>query len=112
MYSEVSTNLLIGLNGLEECLEVTSTKSLMVSTLDNFKEESRSVLEGLREDLEQVAVVVEINKNLLTLQDIDVFLHLDVARGKLGTKVIVVSIRDLVKEQDATVLHAGDRLND
>jgi len=111
-HSEVSTGLLISFDGLEKGLEVASTETLMVSALDDFEEESWSVLEGLREDLEQVTLVIVVDKDLLTLEHIDVLLNLNVGGGKTGAKVVVVSIGDLVKEQDTTVLHAGDRLND
>ena len=112
MHSEVSSLLLFGLDCLEERLEVTSTEALMVSTLDDLEEESWSVFERLGEDLEQVALVVVVDEDLLPLQDVDVLLHLDRDVLETRAKVVIVGVGNLIQEKDATVLHASDRLDD
>jgi len=110
--SEVSSLLLFGFNGLEEGLEIASSETLMVPSLDDFEEESRSVLDRLSEDLEQVALVVVVDEDLLLLQNVDVFLHLDIDALQFNAKVVVVGVRDLVQEQHASVLHSLNSVDD
>lgn len=75
---KVSTRALIGLDGFEQGLEVACAEALMVSALDDFEEKGRPVLERLGEDLQQVALVVIVDEDLLTLKDINIFLHLKI----------------------------------
>ena len=110
--SEVTALLLLSLDGFEERLKVACTEPLMVPALDDLEEQRRSVLERLGEDLQQVALVVVVDEDLLALQDVDVLLHLDVGGGEASAQVVIVGVGDLVEEQDATVLHAGHRLDD
>lgn len=44
----------------------------MVASLNDFKEESRSVLNGLREYLQQVALLIVVNQDLVLLKQVDV----------------------------------------
>ena len=111
-HSEVATLLLFGLDGFKECLEVASAKALMVPALDDLEEERRSVLERLREDLEQVALVVVVDEDLLPLEHVNVLLHLDGHIGKASAQVVIVGVRDLIQEENATIFHTSDRLND
>ena len=110
--SEVTALLLLSLDGFEERLKVACTEPLMVPALDDLEEQRRSVLERLGEDLQQVALVVVVDEDLLALQDVDVLLHLDVGGGEASAQVVIVGVGDLVEEQDATILHAGHRLDD
>ena len=110
--SDVATLLLLGLNGFEECQKVACTETLMVPALDDLEEQRRSVLERLGEDLQQVALVVVVDEDLLALQDVDVLLHLHILCSKTSAQVVVVGVGDLVEELDASVLHACHRLND
>ena len=75
---EVATRCLVGLDGLEQGLEVSGAEALMVSALDDFEEKGGSVLKRLSEDLQQIALVIVVDENLLTLKDVDIFLHLEV----------------------------------
>ena len=50
----------------------------MVPPLDDLEEERRSIFEWLCEDLKEVALVVIIDEDFLSLQNVDVFLHLQV----------------------------------
>ena len=65
--SEVTTEGLLSLNGPKESLEVSSAEALMVASLDDLKEESWTVLQRLREDLQQVALLVVVDEDLLSL---------------------------------------------
>ena len=109
--SEVATLLLFGLNRFKQCFEITGTEALMVSALDYLQKEGGSVLERLGEDLQQVALVVVVDEDLLPLQNVDVLLHLDGDVLEAGSQVVVVGVGDLVEELDATVFHARDRLD-
>lgn len=61
---QVAASLLVELDGLEERLEVAGPEALVVVALDHFEEQSRPVLHRLREDLQQVAVVVVVDEDL------------------------------------------------
>ena len=50
---EVSTLVLLELDGLEESLEVACAEAGVVVPLDDLDEHGRPVLEGLREDLKK-----------------------------------------------------------
>ena len=112
LHSEVSAQILLSFNSLKEGLEVACAESLMVSSLDNFEEQSWAILERFRENLEKVTLVIVVDEDLLALEDIDVLLDLKVGSGHASTEVVVVGIGDFVKEQDTTSLHSSDGLDD
>ena len=58
---EVSPGILVLLNGLEQRLEVSCSEAKVVVTLNDFQKKGWSVLHGFGEDLEQVALVIEVN---------------------------------------------------
>lgn len=62
--SKVSSLLLLDLDCFEKTLEVSSAKTIMVVSLDDLEEEGRSVLNRLGEDLEEVTLVVVVDKDL------------------------------------------------
>ena len=74
---QISSRSLIQFNALEKSFEVSSPETLMVFSLDYLKEDSRSILHRLREDLQKVPVVIIINQNLQFLQLIQVLRNLD-----------------------------------
>ena len=107
-HSEVASQGLLDFNALEQGLEVSSTKALMIASLDDFQEESGAILEGLGEDLQQVTLVVVVHQDLQALQGVDVLLHLGAHILEAFSQSVVVLIGDLVEELDATSLHALD----
>ncbi len=60
---QVAAERLLALDRLEERLEVPLAESGGTVTLDHLEEERRPVLRSLREDLEQVAVVVAVGED-------------------------------------------------
>ena len=76
-------------------------------TLDHLEEECRAVLCGLREDLQQVAVVVAIRQDA---QPPQVLVRL-VDLADAVADVLVVGLRR-VEEEDAALLQRLDRLHD
>ena len=66
----------------------------MVLSLDDFEEESGSVFNWLREDLQQVALVVVVDKDLQFSQFLNVLQHLDSSTLEALLQVVVVSIGD------------------
>jgi len=105
LYSKVSTKRLFSLNRLEESLEVASTKALVVASLDHFQEQGRTILDRLGKNLEQVPFIIIVNEDFLSLKHVDVFLNLNVTPADTNSKVVVVSVGDLVKELNSTCLH-------
>src|SRR5258707_15889277 len=61
--SECTAPALLQLDRLEECLEVSLAEAPRPVTLDDLEEEGRAVLDGLGEDLEQVALLVAIDED-------------------------------------------------
>ena len=73
---QISSCSLIQFNTLEKSFEVASPETLMVVSLNDFKEDSRPILHGLCEDLQKIAIVIIINQNLQFLQLCQVLLNL------------------------------------
>lgn len=102
---------MLSFDGFEESLEVSSAKALMVASLDHFKEESGAVLKRLCEKLEKVTLLIVVDENLLSLQDVNIFLHLDIHFADTSAEVVVVGVGDFVEEGDTTCLHALNSSN-
>lgn len=104
---QVSSLVLLALNGLKQTLEVSSPESIKVIALDNLDEDSWSVHQWLGEELQQVSTLVKINQDIESLNRLKV---LDKHTGALGEPLLhgcVVGLgnRD---EFNATGLHVGD----
>src|SRR3954452_1743977 len=61
--SEVSSPLLLALDRLEECLEVPLAEAARAVALDDLEEDRRPVADRLREDLQEVALVVAVDQD-------------------------------------------------
>src|SRR5207244_6962714 len=59
---------LLALDRLEQRLEVALAEAARAVPLDHLEEEGRAVLRGLREDLQQVALVVAVGEDAQSLQ--------------------------------------------
>src|SRR4029450_11193633 len=64
---EVAAERLLALDGGEECLEVAFPERRRPVALDHLEEDRRPVLRRLREDLQQVAVLVARGEGLAPL---------------------------------------------
>ena len=84
----------------------------MVSSLDHLEEEGWSVFEWLGEDLEEVAFLVVVDEDFLSLEDVNVFGDFNGHLGDVLSDIVIVGVWDFVKEFDTTVLHSGDSLDD
>ena len=111
MFSEVAPLLLIHLDALKECLEVSSTEALVVVPLNDLDKDGRPVLEGLGEDLEQVAVIVVIDENPQLLEDVDVFFDLHLGALEPLAQLAVIGVGN-VQELSASVPKVLDALDD
>src|SRR6478752_5383976 len=69
--SEVAALVLLALDRLEEGLEVALPEAERAMPLDELEEDGRAVAEGLREDLQEVAVLVAVDEDAATLQLLD-----------------------------------------
>src|SRR5207248_1474416 len=98
---------LLSLDRLEEGLEVALAECRRPVALDHLEEDSRPVLRGLREDLEQVAVVVAVGEDLQALE-VGVALR-DLADPAFD--LLVVRLRR-VEEDHATLLQRLDGADD
>src|SRR5205807_6365469 len=61
--SEISSQRLLALDRLEQRLEVAVAEAARTVALDHLEEERRTVLRRLREDLQQVTVVVAVGED-------------------------------------------------
>src|SRR3712207_4308836 len=60
---EIPAQRLLALDRLEQRLEVALAEAARAVPLDHFEEERRPVLRGLREDLQQIPVVVAVDED-------------------------------------------------
>src|SRR4029078_9435500 len=65
---EVAAERLLALDRLEEGLEGAAAEAARAMALDHLEEDGRPVLRGLREDLEEVPVVVAVGEDLVLAQ--------------------------------------------
>src|SRR5262249_38884607 len=105
--SEVAAERLLALDRLEERLEVALAEGRRAVPLDHLEEERRPVLGGLREDLEQVAVLVAVGEDAQPLQVVVVL----VDRADAALPLVVVRLRR-VEEEHAALLHRLDGVDD
>merc|ERR1719234_1998785 len=107
---EVTPGCLVQFNALKEGFEVARTETLVVVSLDNFNENSWSILQRLREDLKKIPIVVIVDQNLQSLDRINVFLHLDWGLCQPLSEHIVVAVWN-VEELHAScsqIINGGD----
>jgi hypothetical protein len=126
--NEVSTQLLLSLNSLEQRLEVSSTKSIKVVSLDDFNEDSGAIHHVLfhtsimaqnmfveptylSEQLEKVTTFVKVNQNIQALDGLKVFLQNQARLLQPGLHVDVVCLGDF-DELHASSLQVGDVADD
>src|SRR5215831_2132067 len=104
---EVPAEGLLALDGLEERREVPLAQGRRAVPLDHLEEDRRPVLRGLREDLEQVAVLVAVGQDLQAVQVLVVLADLSDASFDL----FVVGVRG-IEEAHAAVLERLDGADD
>src|SRR6476469_8221139 len=89
--SEVAAPLLLALDGLEERLEVALAEAQRAVPLDELEEHRRPIAERLGEDLQEIAVLVAVDKDAALLELLDRHADLADAGSQLG--VLVVGVR-------------------
>src|SRR5688500_2829208 len=105
--SEIAAQRLLALDRLEESLEVPLAERRRAVPLDHLEEERRPVLRGLREDLQQVAVLVAVGEDPQPPQVTVVLV--DLADALLDVLVIGVGC---VEELEPALLHRRDGRDD
>lgn len=83
----------------------------MVSSLDDFEEESWSVFNRLGEDLKKVTLVVVVDEDLVLLEDVDVLGYFDVHVGEVLSQDVVVCVGD-AQELNASASEVFDSFDD
>src|SRR5918911_880528 len=104
---EVPAQRLLALDRLEERLEVALAEAPRAVALDHLEEDRRPVLGRLREDLEQVAVLVAVDEDPQPAQVVPVLA--DLAHALEGVLVVRVGRR---QEGDASGLQMLDGADD
>lgn len=89
---EVPARRLVQLDGLEQGLEVPGAETAVVVALDDLEEHRRPVLHVLGEDLQQVAVVVEVDQDVELLDGVEVLHDLRGRALEALTKLLVVRL--------------------
>ena len=89
---EVAPQGLFTFDRFEQCLEIAFSKPAGAVALDDFEEERRAVLRRLREDLEQVALLVAVGEDAQALQIVvvgvdlaDALFEVVVVRGRASS---------------------------
>src|SRR5918911_3554764 len=98
---------LLALDRLEQGLEVAVAEAPRAVALDDLEEHRRAVADRLREDLQQVALVVAVDEDALLAEVGELLDDLGHARRDL----VVVRLGDR-EELDAAASHLGDRPDD
>src|SRR5918911_225296 len=98
---------LLALDRLEQRLEVAVAEAAGAVTLDDLEEDRRAVADRLREDLQEIALVVAIDEDALLAQVGELLDDLGHARGDL----VVVRLGDR-EELDAAAAQLGHRADD
>src|SRR5919108_3956487 len=80
---QVAAALLLALDRLEQRLEVAVAEAARAVALDDLEEDRRAVADRLREDLQQVALVVAVDEDALLAQVGELLDDLGHARGHL-----------------------------
>src|SRR6267378_5515401 len=101
--SEISAESLLALDRLEQRLEVPLAEAPCAVALDHLEEKRRAILRGLREDLEEVAVLVAVGEDAQPAQVVPVLADLADAIGD----VLVVGVGRR-EEDDSLVLQRLD----
>lgn len=70
---QIPTLSLVQLDSFKQGLEISSTETLVIVSLDDLKEKCWSVLHDFGEDLQQVAVVIIVNQDVKFLNLVQVF---------------------------------------
>src|SRR4051794_23080074 len=81
---EVAPQRLLALDRLEQRLEVALAEAARAVALDDLEEDRRAVAERLREDLQQVALVVSVDEDAEAAQVLDRLVDLADALGHAG----------------------------
>src|SRR6476660_1336682 len=89
--SEVAALVLLALDGLEQRPEVPLAETERAMALDQLEEDRGPVPQRLREDLEQVAVLVTVHQDAAALEFLDRDAHVADAGAQLG--ILVVGVR-------------------
>src|SRR5262245_21774109 len=89
---EVAAERLLALDRLEQRLEVADPEAARSVALDHLEEEGRAVLDDLREQLEEITLLVAIDEDAHRAQVVPVLL--DVADALLDDLVVRVGRRD------------------
>src|SRR6476620_3588643 len=106
-HSEIAAQGLLAFDRLEQRLEVPLAEAARTVALDHLEEERGAILRGLREDLEEVAVLVAVGQDPQAAQVVPVLA--DLADTIQGVLVVRVGRRE---EDDSLLLQRLDRAND
>lgn len=109
--SEISSLFLLLLYRYKQTLEVTSPEAFMVLSLDHLDEESWSVLNGLGEDLEEIALFIVVDQDFVLLENIDILGDLEIHILQILPNVVIVGIRN-VEEFNSPSSHILDCWDD
>ncbi len=103
--------MLLEFDGLEETLEVSDTETFVVFPLDDFEEESGSVLNGFGEDLEEVTFVIIVDEDFVFLNSVDVFGDFDVHVWEVFPEDVIVGVWNS-QEFDSSLSHVFNGVDD
>lgn len=108
---EVASLGLLLLDGLEESLEISSAKSIVIASLNDFNEKRGAILQWLGKYLKQITLIIEVYQNVQFSNHLQVFLDLGTCVAESLGKVIVVGRWD-GQELASSILHACHRIDD
>ena len=108
--SEVASLSLLGFDGLEERLEVSSTETIVITSLNNFNEECRAIFQRLGENLQKITLLIEVDQKIQFSNFLKIFFHFEADLAESLAKVVVIRWWYRQKLAPAS-FHPSDRIN-
>jgi hypothetical protein len=91
---QISPLCLLALNRLEKTLKVTCAKAFEIVPLDDLKEHSRLIREGLSEGLQQIATLIKVHEDAQLLDPLQIFIDMQfLGPSQALTQRVVVVVR-------------------
>ena len=107
---EISSQVLLKFDGLENGFEIARSKSSVIDLLDNFNEQSWPILTRFGEDLEQISIIIKIHQDLVLLDQVHVLLDPDLGPFQPLLQLFIVASWD-VQELQTSFPHSLNGFN-
>jgi len=95
------------LDGFEQGLEVTSTETVVITSLNYLNENSWAIFEWFSEYLKEITLLVEVDQNVQFTNNVKVLLYLGSHIAESLAEVVIITSWD-GQELASTIFHTRD----